>query len=152
MIRSFFIINVVVFLKKMCPTREIIKFENLFSSDSHRTKVWNKFCRKLGTPAKLHRSRLWGPTLAATLCGAIHCCFWFFLEHWCSYNRPYWNWGGKDDHTTLQNKILVTQIFFVLFFVKKIWWGFNSSSKIKKSAWGHLSVQNLEGAPRLVWF
>ena len=33
--------------------------------------------------------------------------------HWCSYNRPYWNWGGTDDHTTLQNKILVTQIFFV---------------------------------------
>ena len=29
--------------------------------------------------------------------------------HWCSYNRPYWNWGGTDDHTTLQNKILVTQ-------------------------------------------
>ena len=32
--------------------------------------------------------------------------------HWCSYNRPYWNWGGTDDHTTLQNKILVTQTFF----------------------------------------
>ena len=33
--------------------------------------------------------------------------------HWCSYNRPYWNWGCTDDHTTLQNKILVTQIFLV---------------------------------------
>ena len=41
------------------------------------------------------------------------------VEHWCSYNRPYWNWGGTDDHTTLQNKILVTQIFFV-FCLKKI--------------------------------
>ena len=26
--------------------------------------------------------------------------------HWCSYNRPCWNWGGTDDHIFLQNKIL----------------------------------------------
>ena len=44
--------------------------------------------------------------------------------HWCSYNRPYWNWGGTDDHTFVQSKILVTKIFF-LFFVKQIGWGFN---------------------------
>ena len=36
--------------------------------------------------------------------------------HWCLYNRPYWNWGGTDDHTTLQNKIL----YVIYEFLKKV--------------------------------
>ena len=62
-------------------------------------------------------------------------------------HSPCWNWGGTDDHIFYGTKSLLKWVLGFCSFLLD-----GDLTEDKEKCMGHLSVENLEEAPRLVWF